>query len=330
MTDPAQKLRWYRLTPDHFVIGLLVVEGLLWLSERFQWFWFNEKKGWTVLSAMAAVGVTMLVMLLWFVASLIFRWRFQFLIRSLLVLTIAVAVPCSWLAVEMKKARRQKAVVERLVTTGYAVLYDYQKRPGTFNYSNTVAFPCPSFLRKVFGDDFFADVHFLSGTVTDTHSVCIEELRELRGFSGTLTDGGMSHLATLSKLKLLDLKKSQITNKGLVHLQNLTNIESLFLTDNSISGAGLMHITHMRKLRHLSLQGNPITDDGLVYIVNLKNLQMLGLGYTQVTDTGLDHLKSLTNLNCLGLWGSKVTKKGAENIKKALPDCEVDLPSQRN
>ena len=90
------------------MIGLLVVEGLLWLSERYRWFWFNEKKGWTVLIAVAVVGVTMLVMLLWFIASLLFRWRFQFSIRSLLVLTVAVAVPCSWLAVEMKAARKER------------------------------------------------------------------------------------------------------------------------------------------------------------------------------------------------------------------------------
>ena len=33
---------------------------------------------------------------------LLFRWRFQFSIRSLLILTMLIAVPCSWLAVEMK------------------------------------------------------------------------------------------------------------------------------------------------------------------------------------------------------------------------------------
>ena len=38
-------------------IGLLVVEGLLWLSERFQWFGFNHHKGWTVLVAVALSAV---------------------------------------------------------------------------------------------------------------------------------------------------------------------------------------------------------------------------------------------------------------------------------
>ena len=68
------------------------MEGLLWLSERLPWFPFNHHKGWTVLIAVAVVGGAMLVMLLWFIASLLFQWRFQFSIWSLLVLTVAVAV----------------------------------------------------------------------------------------------------------------------------------------------------------------------------------------------------------------------------------------------
>ena len=95
MTNPTAERRWYRLTPDRFVIGLLVVECLLWLSERFQWFPFNMHKGWTVLIAVAVVGAAFLLMLLWFIASLLVRWRF----RALLVLSIVMAMPCVWLVV---------------------------------------------------------------------------------------------------------------------------------------------------------------------------------------------------------------------------------------
>jgi hypothetical protein len=63
MTDPTPKPRCYRLTPDRLVIGLLIVECLLWLSERFQWFAFNAHKGSTVLIAVAAVAATILFML---------------------------------------------------------------------------------------------------------------------------------------------------------------------------------------------------------------------------------------------------------------------------
>ena len=49
------KPRWYHLTPDRFLIGLLLVVGVLFVSEWFCWFPFNERKGWTVLIAIGAV-----------------------------------------------------------------------------------------------------------------------------------------------------------------------------------------------------------------------------------------------------------------------------------
>jgi len=89
--------RWYRLTPNRFVIGLFVLECLLWLTERFECFPFNRHKGWTVLIAVAVLGAAMLLMFFTYVAAILFRWRFQFAIRTLLLLVVAVAVPCSWL-----------------------------------------------------------------------------------------------------------------------------------------------------------------------------------------------------------------------------------------
>jgi hypothetical protein len=96
MTNPAPKPRWYRLTPDRLILALLAVQGPLWLSDRLGWPAWH--KGYAVLTAVASVGAAFLAMLLWLAASLIFRWRFQFSIRSLLVLVVVVAIPCSWLA----------------------------------------------------------------------------------------------------------------------------------------------------------------------------------------------------------------------------------------
>ena len=116
MTSPTPKPRWYRPTPAWLIAALLVLEGLLWLSDRFQWPTWH--KGYAVLTAVAAVGATFLLMLLWLAAALVFRWRFQFSIRSLLIFTLVVALPFSWLAVEMKKAGEQKAAVAAITTLG--------------------------------------------------------------------------------------------------------------------------------------------------------------------------------------------------------------------
>ena len=113
MTAPKSHRRWYHLTPERLFAGLLAVQTLLFLSERFQWFAFNEKKGGTVLIAVGVVGVAVVVMLLWFVVSLCFRRRpFQFSVRSLLLFVVALSVPLGWFAWEMREAGRQKEAVE--------------------------------------------------------------------------------------------------------------------------------------------------------------------------------------------------------------------------
>ena len=81
---PVPKPRWYHLTPDRAVLGLLAVEGFLLLSEWFEWFPFNRHKGYTVVIAVAVVAAAILLMMFWFLAALLFRLRFQFSIRALL------------------------------------------------------------------------------------------------------------------------------------------------------------------------------------------------------------------------------------------------------
>ncbi len=124
MTAPTPQPCWYRLTLDRLLIGLLAWECLLWLSERFQWFFFNHHRGrdvlltvagvrlaitnWAVLLCVASVGVVFVVVLLWFIVALVFRWRFQFGIRSLLILMLVVAVACSWISWDMRDVERQR------------------------------------------------------------------------------------------------------------------------------------------------------------------------------------------------------------------------------
>ena len=122
---------WYRLAPGHLVLLLLAVEGFLWLSEHFRWFAFNQHKGWTVLIAVAIVGAVILLMIIWFLLSLILRLRFQYTIRSLLALAVVVAIPCGWLTAEVKEAREQRAVVEAIERIGGQVGYSSDPRSVT-------------------------------------------------------------------------------------------------------------------------------------------------------------------------------------------------------
>ena len=152
MTDPTPPPPLVPLRPDRCVLGLLALEGSLLLSAWFRWFPFNQHKGWTVLITIAGVGAALFLMFLWFLAALVFRLRFQFSILALLLLVVVVAIPCSWLATELKQAKKQREAVEEIAKLHGFVSYDYE-----FDSSgNRIAVakkPGPAWLRRLLGDD---------------------------------------------------------------------------------------------------------------------------------------------------------------------------------
>ncbi len=235
MTD-APKPRWYRLTPDRLVLLLLVIEGLLWLSERLAWPAWH--KGYAVLAAVASVGVAMMAMLLWFAVSLLFRWRFQFSLRSLLVLVVAVAVPCNWMAVEMKEAQQQKEAVRAILEEGDRAIFDYEDMAATEP-------PGLAWLRNLLGEDFFATVVGV-------------------GFSRSpFVDAGSEHLKGATQFQVLDFAFTQVTDADLQHLKELTQLQMLNLECTRVTDTGLEHLKGLTQLRELWLFGTKVTDEGV-------------------------------------------------------------------
>ena len=181
MAAAPEKARWYHLTPGRLLPLLLAADGFLFLSEQFQWFPFNQHKGWTVLIAVASVGVFLLLMLLWFLAALVFRLRFQFSILSLLVLVVAVALPFSWLATEMKAARKQREAVEQIENLHETFFYDYQLDPSG-GLRQVLVTPEPAWLRKLLGDDMFVNVRMVDFPRPRASDV---DMKYLKGIAAT-------------------------------------------------------------------------------------------------------------------------------------------------
>ena len=334
MTDP-KPTRWFHLTPDRFVIGLLVVECLLWLSERVHFPAWH--KGYAVLLALTVVGVAFLVMLLWFIVALVFRLRFQFSIRSLLVLTIAVAIVCSWMPVEMKQANRERETAAAITQMGGRV--DSSEPSG------------PAWLRSRLGGSFFDNVQRVSLVDADITDEALDRLAEFgqleqltfggpMGTKGSqITDAGLKHLSVMIQLKRVELGWTHVTDVGLGHLKTLNQLQALDLNETNVTDAGLEQLKGLSQLRWLCLSGTKVTDNGLKHlkvlsrleslfltsttvtdaalenIEGLSQLQQLTLGCTNVTDAGLKHLKGLRRLQLLGLSGPKITDAGLENIE---------------
>ncbi len=285
------------------LLTIAVAIPFSWLSQRFQWFAFDEKRDWAVFPSIASVVLTMVGMLLWFVLvlTLRFRWQFQFSIRTLLALVVIIAIPCSWMATETKRAKEQKEAVEAIQKLGGEVLYDCH-----YDWSAGQPFlPGPVWLRELLGTDFFLSV----ATV---------------GFQGTqATEGDLVNLQQLPQLQNVLLGDIPVTDAGLAHLKGLTQLLMLSLNSTQITDGGLEHLKGMTRLVFLSLVNTHITDAGLKHLQALPQLQALCLNNTQITDAGLVYLRGLQQLKSLNLTGTSVADAGVKKLQQALPNCQI-------
>ena len=247
--DTPEKRRWYRPTPGWLVCGSLAVTGLLFLSERWRWFPFNERKGWTVLAAVAGVGVVLMAMLLWWFVALVFRSRFQFSVRMLLMLVVAVALPFSWLATEVNKAKKQEAAAKGIAKVAavdpfFIIVYDWQVTANDYPMLGSPRPRAPECLRNLLGDDFFADVFVVDFghehlDVPWGPIKCLGQLRYLNlGWTST-NDTDLEQLTELKQLQWLSLDLTGVTDAGLAHLGRLTQLQELRLDLTRVTDEGV-------------------------------------------------------------------------------------------
>ena len=285
---PKPSLRWFRFTPGHCLLLLLAIEFLLSVSQWFRWL----PKGWPLLIAVAAVGVVMLGMLVWFGVALIFRRRFQFSVRSLLLVALVIAIPCKWLvAGKQQTASQREAVREIEKSGGWA---SYGELDSSHHSIAPVTLPGLSWLRDLLGHDQFGDVLSVG----------------IRRYYGTMYHGPMP--------------PPEVREFRLEPLKSLHAIRELNLVGAKVTDEELQHVEGLSRLQWLMLNGSPVSDRGLEHIKDMNEIQYLSLQGTQVTDVGLEHLKGLTKLQSLNLKQTGVTDLGVKNLQQALPNCTIE------
>jgi uncharacterized membrane protein YciS (DUF1049 family) len=302
--------RLFRLTPGRLIAGLFVFDAFLFLSDRLGWLGLGHHKGWAVLIALASVVVATVLLASLTALAVAFRWRLQFSIGSLLAVTVAAALACSWLTLETKKAKEQKSVVEVIRQVGGGVKFDYEDNADMdellLGRAQPAAWP---WLRRAFGDDFFANVtgvNFYNERLTDAslERVDFRRLPQLVGLNlgdTLVTDAAMRFLKGTPRLQVLDVGETGVTDAGHEQLIGLTQLQSLHLSGTSVRGGGLKYLKGLAKLEELILDRTKITDAGLEQLEGFTQLRTLSLNRTKVTDAGLKHVEGLSHLEELRL-----------------------------
>ncbi|MCE9552953.1 MAG: hypothetical protein K8T91_06195 [Planctomycetes bacterium] len=163
--------------------------------------------------------------------------RFQFRLRTILILTTIIAVWIGWWSY---KARQQREVVRVVTRLGGFVTYDFM-----VDQSGQLVANAPPTIPTWLDVDYFSNVVRvnLDGTdVTDAdleHLKCLAEMRWLNLFNTKITDAGLENLKGLSKLERLELgSAAYVTDAGLEHLKGLTQLRGVYLGGTQISDQG--------------------------------------------------------------------------------------------
>jgi len=175
--------------------------------------------------------------------------RFQFGIRSLLVLTVAVAAQCSWLVCEIRRAKPQRETVEAL----NAIRRDV---PGAgFGFRQGRPPIPPAWLDRLlaYGGPTWESL------LWDT---CVVDELSLRGSS--VTDRELQQCVNqLPGLERLELCQTRITDAGLKNLKVLAGLVQLVIVEPQITDAGLEPLKGLTRLRELHVLDTQATDDGV-------------------------------------------------------------------
>jgi hypothetical protein len=141
-------------------------------------------------------------------------------------------------------------------------------------------------------------------------------LESLAIFDAPITDLGLERLAKMRRLKSLSLGKAspvsqsknsfKITDGGLRHLSSLTRLEELELNLTAMTARGLEHLAALTNLKRLRLDCPGIADDNLRSLAALTNLETFDFVETETDDRGFRSMHGLQWLKALCLEGAIV------------------------
>jgi Leucine Rich repeat len=232
------------------------------------------------------------------------RWL-RLSVRTLMLLVLFMGAALGWIAHIVHRAEVQREAVAAVATAGGWVVYDWQRGPDE-RWAPRAKPWWPRWLIDRIGIDYF-------GTVVEVH------------FGAITSDAGFARIGHLARVEVLScwVGNGTVTNGGMAHIQSLTRLRHLDLHHTQISDGGLVYLGRLSRLQELDLSHTRITAAGLAHLVALNDLRSLNLSATEVGGPGVVHLRKLSNLRSLDLTSTRVDDCDAQSLRKALPSTNI-------
>ncbi len=115
-----------------------------------------------------------------------------------------------------------------------------------------------------------------------------------------VSDSGIAHLASLTKLHRLEINCTGVTDTGLRCLAGMSEMRSLELAGTSINGTGLSEL-RFDELQVLNLHETRCDNASIAHILHFKKLRTL-----KIAGTRISQLSQFAHLNCFASDGTGI------------------------
>ena len=264
------------------------------------------------------------------------RSRLQFGIRSLLLVTAAVAVLCSLFALVFQRGKAESSALSQIqsyvgVTSTPQYGHVEYLHVQTCDLSRLTLTP-----RQLQGLSAMCRLRILILNIPYLYRT--DDGGRLAGPDGCAFRFPYDHAYTLggSKTMLSERKQPSLyyTSAQLdaflasakQALPPSTSSDSCPVSLGRLDDDVIGHISSLHTLRELYLGGNPITDEGVRQLSALEYLEVLNLEGTQITDASMADLAELPQLRILYVNNTRVTDEGIKELRRCiyLEDLDVD------
>jgi hypothetical protein len=316
------------------------------------------------------------------------RWWPRYSLRTFLVAMLLVGVGLGCLGIYWNRLRRQRQIVAKIEAADGEVLYDYQfgaasDRRIVDPYEDAVDAlmtsmskthdgrrtrirttlteslvevetpPGPKLIRRMIGDDAFANVENVSffdwdsqppGKLDPQLLLELPQLKCVDLVDRQVNDEWLRQVAKVPQLRIANLfgdKDGTASAKGLASFESARQLEDLsiageWLQDDTVKGiAGLRqlrsltiasapsvtsavfsNLDQLTELRELAiLRAEKVNDQGTETLRGLRQLRQLMLFHTSISDDCLAHLRELKHLEALNVSWTNVGDTGLESLK---------------
>jgi hypothetical protein len=146
------------------------------------------------------------------------------------------------------------------------------------------------------------------------HLAGLANLEELYLGATEVLGHGLKQLATLEKLRLLDLSYCPLTDSALEELPRLAQLETLYLQGTGVDDYELPRLAELPRLKVLDVAVTRVTAEGLAALGLLESLRELGIGKSSVSPTGLESLRASKQLRSLHITGANQWNPGMVSL----------------